>query len=125
MRLGPFAAISSLAVLMLAAAPEPDDPPVCREALARHPEATALEALAEEEANIAGEARRARRDARKIMRKTLGAGAAGRIQLPAYEALAHKDAEARRAGKILCYCRERRGDPHREDCVLLYPVVIR
>ena len=120
-----FAALTALAVLLLGAEPEPDDPPLCREALARHPEATALEALAEEEKQRALEARKAQREARKVMRQTLGAGAAARAQLPAYEALARKQAEAKRAGKVLCYCRERRGDPHREDCELLYPVVIR
>ncbi len=123
MRLG-RAGLLAIAVLLLAAKPEADDPPLCREALARHPEATALEALAEEEKHLATLARRARRDARKIMRKTLGVGAAALGQLPAYEALAHKEAEARATGKVLCYCRERRGDPHREDCELLYPAVI-
>ncbi len=124
MRLGRIATLLALAVPLLGAAPEPDDPPVCREALARHPETTALEALAEEEKRIAIEARRARRGARKIMRQTLGAGAAALGQLPAYEALARKESEARAIGKALCYCRERRGDPHREDCELLYPAVI-
>ncbi len=124
MRLGRFAVLLAFAVLLLGAEPEADDPPVCREALARHPEATALEALAEEEKELAVAARRARRDARKIMRETLGVGAAALGRLPAYEALARKESEARAAGKALCYCRERRGDPHREDCELLYPAVI-
>lgn len=119
-----FAGLLALALLLLAAKPEADDPPLCREALARHPEATALEALAEEEKQLATLARRARRDARNIMRKTLGVGAAALGELPAYEALARREAEARAAGKALCFCRERRGDPHREDCELLYPAVI-
>ena len=106
------------------AEPEPEDPPLCREALARHPEATALEALAEEEKRLAIEARGLRREARKLMRQTLGAGVAARAQLPAYEALSRKESGAKRAGKTLCYCRQRRGDPHREDCELLYPAVI-
>ena len=124
MRLGRTAALLALAVLLLGAKPVPDDPPLCREALARHPKATALEALTEEEKRLATLARRARRDARNIMRKTLGVGAAALGELPAYEALARREAEARAAGKALCYCRERRGDPHREDCELLYPAVI-
>ena len=107
------------------AEPDPEDPPLCREALARHPEATALEALAEEEKRLARLARVARREARKLMRETLGIGAAARAKLPAYEALAVRESEAKRAGKALCYCRQRRGDPHRQDCELLYPVVIR
>jgi len=111
-------------LLCVGAAPDPEDPPLCREAIERHPDATALEALAEEEKQRAIVARRAQREARKIMRKTLGAGAAARVHLPAYEAHARRESEARRDGKTLCYCRNRRGDPHRDDCELLYPVVI-
>jgi hypothetical protein len=120
-----------LALLLLAALPAlgaepaPEDPPLCREALALHPDASALEALTREEARQAEIARDARREARKLMRETLGAGAAGAAQLPAYEALARRESEAKRDGKVLCYCRERRGDPHRDDCELLYPAVIR
>lgn len=112
------------ALFALGAEPDPEDPPLCREALERQPDATALEALAEEEKQLAALARKARREARKLMRGTLGAGAAARAQLPAYEALAREESEAKRAGKTLCYCRQRRGDPHREDCELLYPAVI-
>jgi hypothetical protein len=115
----------SAAVSALAADPAPEDPPLCREALALHPDAGALEALSREEARQAEIARDARREARKLMRETLGAGAAGAAQLPTYEALARREAEAKRDGKVLCYCRERRGDPHRDDCELLYPAVIR
>lgn len=108
----------------LGAGPDPDDPPPCREAIARHPDATALEALAAEEERVATEARHARREGRKVMRKTLGAGVGAKAQLPVFDALARRDSEARRVGKILCYCRLRRGDPYREDCELLYPAVI-
>jgi len=120
-----IAALLLLVFPLLGAEPEPDDPPLCREALARHPDATALEALAEEEKRMSKEARDAKREARKLMRETLGAGAAARARLPAYEALAARESQARAAGKALCYCRERRGDPHRQDCELLYPMVIR
>lgn len=113
------------ALLAIGAEPAPEDPPLCVEALALHPDAGALEALAREEARLAEVARDARREARKLMRQTLGAGAAGAAQLPAYEALSRRESEARRDGKVLCYCRERRGDPYREDCELLYPAVIR
>lgn len=119
-------------VLLLAAAlpapgaePDPDDPPVCREALARHPDATALEALAEEEKRVAREARTAQRRARKLMHDHLGTGSAVALRLPEYDALTRRVSEAKRVGKALCYCRERRGDPHREDCERLYPEVIR
>jgi hypothetical protein len=122
----PLLALLALAALpALAADPAPEDPPLCREALELHPDVDALEALSLEEARQAGIARDARREARKLMRETLGAGAAGAAQLPAYEALSRRESEARRDGKVLCYCRERRGDPHRDDCELLYPAVIR
>jgi hypothetical protein len=29
--------------------------------------------------------------------------------------------ELRRAGKVICHCRQRRGDPQRKDCEFLYP----
>lgn len=116
--------LAATALLCLGAEPDPEDPPLCAAAIARRPDATALEALGAAEKQLAREAREARREARKLMRQTLGAGAAARATLPAYEALARKEGEAKRAGKVLCYCRERRGDPYREDCELLYPVVI-
>ena len=117
-------ALALVSALLLGAEPDPEDPPLCREAIESRPEQSALEALADAEKQLAVEARRARREARKIMRETLGAGAAARVQLPAYEAHARRESEARRDGKVLCYCRNRRGDPHRDDCELLYPVVI-
>jgi hypothetical protein len=119
-----FLALLVATLFAVGAESDPEDPPLCREALARHPEASALEALAEEEKRLAVEARGLRREARRVMRQTLGAGAAARAQLPAYEALSRRESEAKRAGKTLCYCRQRRGDPHREDCELLYPAVI-
>ena len=114
-----------LAVATLGAAPDPEDPPLCREALAAHPDAPALDALAREEQRLADEARTATREARKLMRQSLGAGAEGRALLPEYEALMQRQQEARRRGKVICLCRTRRRDPHREDCELLYPVVLR
>ncbi|MGH0028235.1 MAG: hypothetical protein ACQGVC_00465 [Myxococcota bacterium] len=107
------------------AEPDPEDPPLCRQAIETRPDTTALEALADEEKRLATEARRARRAARKVMRETLGAGAGARAKLPEYEAHVAREAEAKRRGKVLCYCRERRGDPHRQDCELLDPMVIR
>jgi hypothetical protein len=59
------------------------------------------------------------------MRAAMGTGTAARASLPEYEALTARASDARRAGKSLCYCRHRRGDPHREDCEILYPMVIR
>jgi hypothetical protein len=120
----PVLALAAAALLSLGAEPDPEDPRLCIEAIERHPDATALAALAEEEKRLAVEARRLRREARKLMRGTLGAGPEARAQLPAYEALSRREAEAQRDGRVLCFCRQRRGDPHREDCQLLYPVVL-
>jgi hypothetical protein len=120
-----LAILLAAALGALGADPAPEDPPLCREAIELHPDASALEALSREEARQAEIARDARREARKLMRETLGAGSSGAAQLPAYEALSRRESEARRDGKVLCYCRERRADPHREDCELLYPAVIR
>jgi hypothetical protein len=114
-----------LAAAGLGAAPDPEDPPLCREALAAHPDAGTLDALAREEQRLADEARAAAREARKLMRQALGAGAGGRALLPEYDALMQRQDEARRQGKVICLCRERRRDPHRKDCELLYPVVLR
>lgn len=116
--------LAGLALALLAATPDPEDPPLCREALEARPQKSALEALAGEEQRLADEARTAAREARQLMRKSLGAGAEGRALLPDYEAAMRRQDEAKRRGKVICLCRERRRDPHREDCELLYPVVI-
>jgi hypothetical protein len=118
-------ALAAIALCSLAAAPDPEDPPLCREALAAQPDAPALAALADEEKRLAIEARTSAREARKLMRKSLGAGADGAQLLPAYEALIRQQDDAKQRGKVICLCRERRKDPHREDCELLYPVRIR
>lgn len=120
---------SVLAGLVLASAapaaePDPDDPPLCRAAIEARPGMSALEALGREEKRLAAQARSARREARKLMRDTLGAGAGARAVLPAYEAWMARESDARRAGKSICHCRERRNDPLRDDCERLYPVVL-
>ena len=124
MRRRTLALVLATAVLSGADA-DPEDPPLCRDALAAHPDETALAALAKDESRLAREARTARREARKVMREALGAGAAARGRLPAYEALLDRERAAKHDAKVICYCRARRDDPHREDCELLYPVVIR
>ena len=117
--------IAALAALTLGADPRPEDPPLCRDALAAHPDTSALEALAAEEKRLAVEARRDAREAKKRMRETLGAGPTPPAAVPAFDALMRRHDQARRDGKVLCLCRKRRDDPHREDCELLYPQVIR
>lgn len=125
MKRGRLLALALLAGLCLGAQPDPEDPPLCRDALAAHSDTDALDALAREEARLSSEARKASREARKLMRKTLGSGTQGSAVLPQYEALMREQEEATRQGKVICLCRERRNDPHREDCELLYPIVIR
>jgi hypothetical protein len=100
----------------------PEDPPRCREALAAHPEDDALEALARAEADAATSARKARAEARRILRKHIGTGEQGGLAATeAADAQLRRAAELRREGKVLCHCRQRRGDPDREDCEFLYP----
>ena len=125
MRARLLAALAITATLVLGVAPDPEDPPLCRAALDAHPDATALEALSREEKRLSSEARTATREARKLMRTTLGSGVAGQQVLPEYTALMQHQDDAKRQGKVICLCRERRRDPHRDDCELLYPVVIR
>jgi len=102
--------------------PRPEDPPLCRAALAASPELPAQAALERAEQQAAKRAREARRAAQKLLRGNLGAGAeAGLAGADAADALLRQEADARRQGKALCHCRQRRGDPNREDCEFLYP----
>jgi hypothetical protein len=105
-----------------AAEPAPEDPPPCRDALAAHPDESALAALARAEDDVAARARKARVEAQKILRGHLGDGAQGGLAgSDRAEPLLRRADELRRAGKVLCHCRQRRGDPLREDCEFLYP----
>jgi len=114
--------IAAGAAPLRAEEPLPEDPPVCREALAASPELAALPALERAEQQAAKRAREARRAAQKLLRGNLGAGAqAGLAGADAADALLREEADLRRLGKALCHCRQRRGDPNREDCEFLYP----
>ena len=95
--------------------PNPDNPPICR---------AALEALAQAEQESVKRAKALLREGKKLMRATLGGGRSARNQLPAFDAIAAREVEARAEGRVLCFCRKRRGDPHRQDCEALYPVKI-
>lgn len=102
--------------------PLPEDPPLCCAALAASPELPALAALERAEQQAAKRGREARRAAQQLLRGNLGAGAqAGLAGADAADALLRQAADARREGKVLCHCRQRRGDPNREDCEFLYP----
>ena len=100
----------------------PEDPPLCREAIAAHPDASALEALTRAEDEAAALARRARGEARAILRRQIGTGEQGGLAATeAADAQLRQAADLRRTGKVLCHCRQRRGDPARADCEFLYP----
>lgn len=117
-----------VAALMLAATPSfgaepaPEDPPLCREAIAAHPDESALAALTRAEDDLAARARKARAEAKKILREHLGDGTQGGLAgTDRAEPLMRQADELRRAGKVMCHCRQRRGDPQRKDCEFLYP----
>ncbi|HVH17181.1 MAG TPA: hypothetical protein VNF72_02665 [Myxococcota bacterium] len=104
------------------AEPAPEDPPLCREAIAAHPDESALAALTRAEDDLAARARKARAEAKKILREHLGDGTQGGLAGgDRAEPLMRQADELRRAGKVMCHCRQRRGDPQREDCEFLYP----
>jgi len=114
--------IAAAAALLRAEEPLPEDPPLCREALAASPNLAAVPALERAEQQAARRAREARRAAQKLLRGNLGAGAqAGLAGTDAADALLRQEGDARREGKTLCHCRQRRGDPNRADCEYLYP----
>jgi hypothetical protein len=105
-----------------AAEPAAEDPPLCQEALMEHPEDPPLAALARAEQEAAQRAANAGREAAKILRKQIGGGPEGGLSATtAADALLRHQAEERRDGKVLCHCRQRRGDPDRTDCEFLYP----
>jgi hypothetical protein len=102
--------------------PAPEDPPLCRSAITARPQQSALDALAEAEQDASRRANEAQRAAAKLMRKHIGDGTQGGLAAStAAEALLRKQADARREGKVLCHCRQRRGDSNRQDCEYLYP----
>ena len=113
--------MSALALLILLLAGS-DDPPLCQQALAAQPQQAPLAALAAAEQDAATRAARAGREASKLLRKHIGDGPQGGLAASdAAERLLRQQADARREGKVLCHCRQRRGDTDRQDCELLYP----
>ena len=122
-----LALLMAAALMLVAGEVAPDDPPLCRAAIEAQPDESALEALAVAEKDSVRRAREATRAARKASKRTMGVANPGAIRglvMSAGEA-ARVAGLARREAKTHCYCRQRRGDPYREDCEQLYPEVIR
>ena len=119
----------ALALAALVAAPparaadaSADDPPLCREAIAGRPDESALDALAHAEEDLASRARKANAEAQRVVHKHIGDGETGGLAAAdAAGPLLRQAAELRKAGKAICHCRQRRGDPQRADCEYLYP----
>ena len=96
------------------AAPEPE---LCREAIARHGSAP-LDALASEEHQLWREAKAAEREARKLMKQTIGMGeSSGALsRVSEVERLNRLYGQRVQTAFAICQCRQQRGDPNRDDC---------
>lgn len=120
-----------VALVCFAAAParteEPPDPPVCAEAIAAKPDSPPLEALKEAEKLRMRKMKEAQRESRRLAKEGLGTadGTGSRRRMRDLDAIERRRAGLYREAKALCLCRERRGDPYREDCQQLYPQTLR
>lgn len=116
-------ALSVLLVPVPVTAQAADDPAVCSEAIAAHPDLAPLEALEEAEKQRARQRRGVARESRRLAKEGLGSadGAGSRQRMRELGALEQRQTELHREAMRLCLCRERRSDPHREDCQQLYP----
>jgi len=97
------------------------DPPACREVIAARPD-DALEALRAAESEHMRRARHAWYRGKRLLRTMLGGGTTLPTRRAADE-LAQLQETYHRAvhtARVLCGCRERRGDPYREDCEAAY-----
>lgn len=117
----PFLVCASGLGLLFPAAAEDEQPAICREAIARHG-GEPLAALAAEEQDRWREARKAQRKARGLLRDNVGLGPHMRAveQTAEVAALERYYVESLRVARTICGCRERRGDPHRQDCERQY-----
>ena len=97
------------------------DTPLCREVIAEHP-GDALEALRKAEGERVRTAKSSYRKARKRLGRSLGGGPGAVGQRDASGAGTAMDVFERNIAeaRVLCECRELRGDPHRQDCERLY-----
>jgi len=123
----PRLAIAVLGGMLLAfpasADPPAKEPALCEQVIASATPGTApLTALAAAESARWKVARKAERDARKRMRQMVGIGAAAQARRGASEVdnLNGRFATAVYEARLLCGCRQQRGDPYREDCARLY-----
>lgn len=100
---------------------ESEDPEICREALAEHP-GDELEALRRAEEDRWRAARSASRRGKKLMADSVEQGDTPAQQRRAAQIgrTSQRYRQALREARILCGCRERRGDPYREDCERLF-----
>jgi len=106
-----------LAVRSAAAEGTAQEPAICAQAVSTQP-GDALKALARAESEAWKEAKAVKRESRKLAKGTLGMGASTasvRATAKMAELDDHYQAALARARQI-CGCRERRGDPHRENC---------
>jgi hypothetical protein len=101
--------------------PAAGDPPLCRDAIAAHP-GDQLDALRRAEEDRWRAARSASRRGKKLMADAVEQGDTG-AQRQRAARIGQTSDDYRRAlqeARILCGCRERRGDPYREDCERLF-----
>ena len=122
-----LALLVAVALVLAAGEVAPEDPPLCRAAIEAQPDPSALETLAAAEKDAYQRAREASRAAKRASKHTLGGGNTGanRGHVMAAGEAVRVSGIARREAKTYCYCRQRRGDPYREDCEQLYPEVLR
>jgi hypothetical protein len=98
-----------------------EEPALCREVIAAHP-GEPLEALRKAEMERMQRVRSAWRRGKHVLWDSLGMGATEHTRRLAH-AFGRASEEHRRAlyeARVICGCRERRGDPYREDCDALF-----
>ncbi|MCZ6783761.1 MAG: hypothetical protein O7G30_10685 [Proteobacteria bacterium] len=102
-------------------AADPPEPAICQAAIAAQPH-DPLAALQRAEVARWQAARTASRQGRHLMRQTMGGGTSLATRRLANQIAQAQDAYrvAVQQARVLCGCRERRGDPYREDCDALF-----
>ena len=99
------------------------EPEPCRAALAARPDDAPLQALRAAESERWREARRASRQVRRLLGRSLGAPDRGGSRAIALELarVGERHRAVMREARALCGCRVARGDPDDADCARLYP----
>lgn len=115
--------VGVLAAAGARAEPPGDDaePELCREVIEASDEPP-LEALRKAETERWQAARTASRQGKRRLRQSMGGSPSLANRRVANQVAASQDAfhSAVREARVLCDCRERRGDPYREDCAVLF-----